>query len=185
MTPRASFFIGIMKKSEKSFFVANLTEELKGASSVVLVDYSGLNVKAQQDLKNKLREVGGKMLVVKNTLFKLAGEGAKVPKETLSDTALSGPTALVITEKDPIAPLQILGKFALEHDIPQLKVGVIEGSFQNKDTLVALSKLPSKEVLEGLVIGTIGAPLYGIVSTLQGNLQKLVYVLNAKVKGEG
>ena len=171
-----------MKKAQKSFFIDNLTEELKGASSVVLVDYSGLNVKAQQELKKRLGEVHAKMLVVKNTLFKLAGKGAKVPKEALTDTALLGPTALVLTEDDPIAPLQVLGKFALEHDIPQLKVGIIEGSFQDKDTLVRLSKLPGKDVLVGQVIGTIGAPLYGIVSVLQGNMQKLVYILQAKVK---
>lgn len=174
-----------MKKQEKSFFVQNLTEELRGANSVVLIDYSGLNVKTQQELKSKLKEVGARMAVVKNTLFKLAGESAKAPKEVLSDSVLAGPTALIISESDPIAPLQVLGKFALEHELPHLKVGVIEGSFQNKDSLTRLSKLPSRDILEGQAVGTIGAPLYGIVGVLQGNLQKLVYVINAKVKGKG
>ena len=173
-----------MKKQEKSIFVQNLVEELKGASSVVLVDYSGLNVKAQQDLKKKLREVNAKMLVVKNTLFKLAGKSAKVPRETLTDTVLTGPVALVITEEDPIAPLQVLGKFAAEHEIPQLKVGVIEGSFQDKETLVRLSKLPTKEILVGQVVGSIGAPLYGIVGVLHGNLQKLISILEQAKGGE-
>ncbi|MGD8744550.1 MAG: 50S ribosomal protein L10, partial [Candidatus Woesebacteria bacterium] len=98
-----------MKKSEKTFFVQNLTQELKAASSVVLVDYSGLDVKSQQELQRKLSEVEAKMLVVKNTLFKLAGKAAKVAEETLTDTVLSGPTALVITEADPIAPIQVIG----------------------------------------------------------------------------
>ncbi|MCH7641584.1 50S ribosomal protein L10 [Patescibacteria group bacterium] len=167
-----------MKKAEKSIFVQNLVEELKGASSVVLVDYSGLNVKAQQDLKKKLRAVNAKMLVVKNTLFKLAGKTANVPKEAMTDTVLTGPVALVVTEEDPIAPLQVLGKFAQEHEIPQLKVGVIEGSFQDKETLVRLSQLPAREVLVGQVVGSIGAPLYGIVGVLQGNMQKLLSVLD-------
>lgn len=172
-----------MKKQEKSLFVQNLTEELKGSSSVVLIDFSGLNVKTQQELKKRLKEVGAKMVVVKNTLFKLAGEKAKSPKEMLSDTVLKGPTALVLTEDDPIAPLQILGKFALEHKLPHLKVGIIDGSYQDEDSLIRLSKLPSKEILEGQVVGTIGAPLHGIVGVLQGNLQKLIYILNTKAKG--
>lgn len=171
-----------MKKAEKSFFIQNLTEELKGASSWVLIDYSSLNVKAQQELKSKLKEVGARMTVVKNTLFKLAGESAKAPKEILSDSALAGPTALIISEDDPIAPLQILGKFALEHEFPHLKVGIIEGSYQDKDSLIRLSKLPSKEILVGQAVGTIGAPLYGIIGALQGNLQKLVYILSEKAK---
>lgn len=174
-----------MKKSEKTFFVQNLIEELKGATSVVLVDYAGLNVQAQQKLKKQLAQVGAKLVVVKNTLFKLAGESAKVPKETLADSVLSGPTALVISEEDPIAPLQVLGQFASEHEIPQLKVGIIEGKFQDKEELINLSRLPSKEILVGQAIGAIGGPLYGIVRVLQGNLEKLVYILNAKVKGEG
>jgi large subunit ribosomal protein L10 len=172
-----------MKKVEKSFFVQNLAEELKAASSVVLIDYSGLSVKMQQDLKKRLKEVESKMLVVKNTLFKLAGVDAKISKEVLTDTVLTGPNALVFTEADPIAPLQVLGKFAKENEIPQLKVGVVEGSFQDKEELIALSKLPSKDALVGQVIGTIAAPTYGIVNVLQTNLQKLVYVLNEKAKG--
>lgn len=171
-----------MKKAEKSFFIQNLTEELKGSNSWVLIDYSGLNVKAQQELKSKLKEVGARMAVVKNTLFKLAGESAKAPKEILSDSVLAGPTALIISEDDPIAPLQILGRFALEHELPHLKVGVIEGSYQDKDSLIKLSKFSSKEILVGQAVGAIGAPLYGIVGVLQGNLQKLIYLLNEKAK---
>ena len=104
-----------MKKQEKIFFVENLTEELRSAKSVVLINYAGLSVKAQQELKKRLKEVGARMLVVKNTLLKRAGEAAKVDKEILSDTVLTGQTALVIAEDDPIAPLGVLGKFAKEN----------------------------------------------------------------------
>ena len=175
-----------MRKQEKSFFVQNLVEELKGATSVVLIDYSGLNVKAQQDLKKRLREVNAKMLVVKNTLFKLALDQAKIDKDDglPRDEVLRGPIALVVTEQDPIAPLSVLGKFAQEHELPQFKVGIVEGNFQDKETLVRLSKLPSKEVLVGQAVGTIGAPLYGIVGVLQGNLQKLVSVLEQAKGGD-
>ena len=171
-----------MKKAEKTFFVQNLTEELKSATSVVLINFSGLSVKMQQDLKKRLKETGAKMIVTKNTLLKRAGEVAKTPAEALTDTVLTGPTALVVTESDPISPLQILYKFTKEFEVPQLKVGIIEGLFQNKESLEKLAKLPGKDALFAQAVGSISAPLYGIVGVLNANMQKLIYILNSKVK---
>ena len=172
-----------MKIQEKTFFVQNLSEVLKGAKSIILVDYSGLSVPMQQELKKKLKEVGAKMVVVKNTLFKLAGKDAKVLDNVLTDTVLTGQTALVLALEDPVAPLGILAKFAQEYEVPQLKVGIVEGSFQDKESLDVLSKLPGKDVLLIQTVGAIAAPAYGLVGTLQTNLQKLTYILDSKVKG--
>lgn len=171
-----------MNKTEKSLFVQNLTEEIKASSAVVLVDYAGLSVKMQQDLKERLSEVNARMVVAKNTLFRLAATEAKSPKEVYEDSAISGPTAIIMTEDDPIAPLQVVSKFAKEFEIPNLKVGVVEGSFQDKDGLTTLSRLPSKDVLYAQTVGAIGGPLFGIVSTLQANMTKLVYVLSEASK---
>ncbi len=167
-----------MKKGQKTFFVENLAEELKSANSVVLINFAGMGVKTQQELKKRLKEVDAKMVVIKNTLFRLAGEKVKLPTETLSDTALAGQTALIITEKDPITPLQVLAKFTKEFEVPQLKVGIVEGYFQNEEELTKLSKLPGKDGLVAQVVGAIASPMYGLIGTLQGNLQKLVFVLN-------
>jgi large subunit ribosomal protein L10 len=167
-----------MKKGQKTFFVENLAEELKSANSVVLINFAGMGVKTQQELKKRLKEVDAKMVVVKNTLFKLAGEKIELPKETLSDTALAGQTALIITERDPITPLQVLAKFTKEFEVPQLKVGIVEGYFQNEEELIKLSKLPGKDGLVAQVVGAIASPMYGLIGTLQGNLHKLVFVLN-------
>jgi large subunit ribosomal protein L10 len=173
-----------MKKGEKSFFVANLAEELKSAKSTILINFSGMGVKTQQELKKRLSEVNARMMVVKNTLFKLAGKEAKIPKETLTDSVLAGQTALILADEDPISPLQILAKFTKEFEVPQLKVGIVEGYFQDKEALITLSKLPGKEALVTQAVGAIGAPIYSLMGTLQGNLQKLVFVLNqAKLKG--
>ncbi len=171
-----------MKRQEKPFFVSNLTEELKSASSVVLIDYSGMNVKTQQELKKNLKEVGAKLIVVKNTLFALAAKEAKFTKKTTTDTVLKGQTALIVTEDDPIAPLQILAKFASEFEVPQLKVGVVEGSFQDKDALETLSKLPGKDVLLAQVVGSIGSPVYGLIGTLNAKMQELIYTLEQASK---
>jgi len=171
-----------MKKSEKILFVQNLTEELKSSTGVILVNYSGLTVKAQQELKKRLKAVDARMLVVKNTLLRLSGKGAHVSEDVLSDGVLSGPTALVITEADPIAPLSLLHKFSQEFETPQFKVGLIDGKFQDFDTLIKLAQLPGKEVLSAQLVGTIAGPMYGLAATLQANLEKLVYIL--KTRGE-
>jgi large subunit ribosomal protein L10 len=169
-----------MKKTEKTFFVENLTEELKSATGAVLVDYKGLSVSAQQELQKRLKGVDARMSVVKNTLFKLASQKANLDVNLKDDQALEGPSALIITENDPIAPLQVIAKFAKEYEIPQFKIGIVEGKFQDKNTLEILSKLPSRQILYSQVVGATAAPLYGLVGTLQANMQKLIYILSQK-----
>jgi large subunit ribosomal protein L10 len=173
-----------MKRQEKTFFVQNLTEELKTAKSVILVNYAGLSVKMQQELKKRLKKADAKMLVVKNTLFRLAGKAAKIPEETLADTVLTGQTALIIAEDDPVSPLQILAKFAQEFEVPKLKIGIVEGIFQDEEKLIKLSKLPGKDTLIAQAVGTIASPLTGLVGTLEANMQKLVFILEQKSKKE-
>lgn len=171
-----------MKKAEKSVFIENLTNDLKDAKSVVLVNYAGLSVKSQQDLKARLKEVDGRMVVVKNTLLKLAAQKAGINSEVLTDTILSGQTALIIADNDPVGPIQVLGKFAKEFETPKFKVGVVEGLFQDEASLSKLSTLPGKDALLSQILGTLMSPSYGLVGTLNGNLQKLVYILDQKAK---
>jgi large subunit ribosomal protein L10 len=169
-----------MKKAEKPVFVENLTAELASAKSVVLINFAGLSVKSQQELKRRLLEVDAKMVVVKNTLLKRAGQAAKIPSDTITDSVLTGQTALVIGASDPLSPIQVLGKFASQFEVPSFKVGVIEGAFQDNDSLVKISKLPGKDALLGQLLGTLLSPSYGLVGTLNANMQKLIYVLKAK-----
>lgn len=171
-------------KQKKEQLVEKLSHELSGAAALVLVDYAGLTVKAQQDLKKRLKTVSAKMIVVKNTLLKIAGSSAKLTDEFLEDTALTGPTALVIASDDPIAPIQALASFAKEFELPHLKVGIVEGNFQNQQNLHKLATLPSKSQLQAQVVGAVSAPLYGLVGTLQGNSQKLVFILSEYSKSQ-
>ena len=175
-----------MKKAEKILFTDNLTAELKSAKSFVLINYTGLSVSSQQELKKRLKEVGAKMLVVKNTLLKRASETAKIDKEMLTDEVLSGQTALVISEDDPISFIQVLGKFTKEFiseagfPVPQMKVGIVDGLFQDNATLAKLATLPGRDVLLSQLLGSLMSPSYGLVGTLNANLQKLVYILSQK-----
>ena len=178
------FSLKAVKKAEKTIFFDNLTEELKSAKAVVLVNFAGLSVKMQQELKRRLKAVNARMEVVKNTLLKRAGEAAKVDKEILTDTVLTGQTALIIADDDQIAPLSVLGKFAKEFNVPQLKVGTIEGSFQNTESLARLSTLPGRDVLLGQLLGVLTGPMYGLTGTLGANMQKLIHILQNVRKPE-
>jgi large subunit ribosomal protein L10 len=169
-----------MKKAEKTFFVDNLTEEIKAAKGLVVINYAGLNVAAQRELKKRLKEVGAEMVVVKNTLLKRAGEAAKVDAKILEDSVLTGQTALVVCDEDPVSPIQVLGRFAKEYEVPQLKVAIIEGAFQDTESLIKISTLPGRDALLGQVLGTLMSSPYGLVGVLNANMQKLVYILKAK-----
>jgi len=172
----------IMKKQEKTFFVENLAEELKDTTGVVLVNYSGMDVKSQQKLKKELKNSGAKMIVVKNTLLKLASEKAGIDKSFINEEFLKGQNALVITTKDPISPISVLGKFSKENNTPKLRIGVVDGSFQDEKALEILSTLPGKDVLLGQVLGSLMSNLYNLTGTLNSNLQNLVSILDQKSK---
>ena len=173
-----------MKKLEKIGFAKKLTETLQSASSYVLIDFSGMDVAVQNELKKRLKEAGAQFLVVKNTLFKRAG-ATTAPKEVLTDTVLEGQTALIITAGDPISPIQTLGKFINEFQLPKVKVGVVEGLFQDKESIIKIGNLPSKEVLAAQVLGVIASPAYNLVGTLEAKMQELLFILKIKSEKEG
>lgn len=171
-----------MIKADKPDFVRDLAKDLSSAKTIVLVDYKGLGVKSQQELKKRLKAVGATMIVAKNTLFARSAKEAKLPDEVAQDEVLTGQIAYIMTTQDPIAPIQVLAKFAGEFEVPQLKVAVVEGTFQDNANLITLSKLPSKEILLAQAVGAVASPLYGLVSVTQANIQKLLYILQAKAK---
>lgn len=177
------------KRSEnrikKEQAVSELADDLKNANSTALIDFKGMNVSLQQDLKSKLKIVGARMFVSKNSLFKLAAKKASLPNEICEDNLLSGQTALVFSKEDPVAPIQTIGKFIKQFELPVMKAAVIEGKFSDSNDLVRISELPSKEVLFGQAVGAVSGPLYGFLGVLNGKMQELVYTLNEASKGKG
>lgn len=171
-----------MQKAEKSLLVDNLAAELTDAKGVVLVNYAGLGVKSQQELKKRLKEAGAKMFVVKNTLLLRAMQSAKIDPKMVEPAFLTGQTAIVVAGTDAVAPISVLGKFAKEFEVPQMKVGVVEGSFQDEAALIKIAALPGKDALLGQVLGALMSSMYQLVGTLNSPMQGLVYTLSAKAK---
>ena len=150
----------------KKPIVDEISAHVKDAQSVVLVNYAGLTVEQDTKLRKELREAGVVYKVYKNTMMKRAF--AETPYETLVQH-LDGPNAIAISQDDATAPARILGKFASETDGKfNLKAGMVEGQIYDEQGVVALSKIPSKDVL-----------LAQLVGSLQGPIQKLAALLKA------
>ena len=147
----------------KKQVVAELVEKFNAAKTVVVVDYRGLTVAQATKLRKQLREAGVEYRVVKNTLLSIAAKEAGA--EALVPT-FKGVTAIAFGGEDLIAPAQIIAKFAKDNKLPEIKGGLLEGEFLDKDGVVALGELPSKEVL-----------LAQVASCFQAPIQRMAYVL--------
>ena len=146
--------------------VDQLTEMLKNAVSFVLVDYKGITVEEDTKLRRELREANVHYSVEKNTMLRFALKNAGI--EGLDDV-LEGTTAIAVSNDDQTAPARILGKFASDTEEKfNLKAGMVEGQIYDEKGVIALSKIPSKDVL-----------LAQLVGSLQGPIQKLAAILKA------
>lgn len=160
---------------EKKKIVADLTEKIKNANSGVIVDYKGITVAEDTDLRRKLREAGIDYSVVKNTITKFAVDNVGLNG---LDDVLNGTTALALSD-DLVAPAKFLCEFAKKNDKMKIKAGFVEGKVISMDEVKALASLPSKEVLIAKVLGGFNAPISGFVNVLNGNIRGLVVALNA------
>ena len=140
----------------KQPIVEAISEEIKDAQSVVLVDYRGLTVAQDTELRKQLREAGIIYKVYKNTMIKRAIEGTEF--EGLTD-CLEGPSAIAISKEDATAPARILCKFAKDAQKLELKGGVVEGNVYDVDALNELAKIPSREELLSKLLGSMQSPI--------------------------
>ncbi len=163
-------------KNKKQQIVSEIKDKFERATSVVLVNYRGLNVKEVTELRKRFRDAGADYKVYKNTLMTRAlnelGEENLIPQ-------LIGPNAIAFGYDDSVAPAKILSDFAKTYGKLEIKAGIVEGTFVDADGVKALADLPTKEVLIAQVLGGLNSPITGFVNVLQGNIRNLVYVLNA------
>ena len=143
--------------SEKQAVVAALVESLKAANSGVLVDYKGITVAEDTALRHELRENGVEYAVVKNTLLRRALDDVNLGE---LDEVLNGTTSMAISKDDPIAPMRIVNKYAKQMgDRFNIKAGFMDGKVLPLEDVLALSELPSKEVLLAQVLGMLLTPI--------------------------
>lgn len=147
----------------KKAVVESLTGKIKEASSVVFVDYKGISVAQDTELRKQFREAGVEYSVVKNTLTNFAAKNAGYDFSEV----LNGTTAMASTTGDPIAPARIVCEFAKKNkNILSIKGGVVEGSVLSADQLNGFGELPSKSALVASVLGTFLAPISSLAFVL-------------------
>jgi len=166
----------MLTKDQKKDLVKNLSERLSKIKAAVFADYSGLNVAKMTELRRKLRAQGIDMQVAKKTLIDLAVKDAKI--ENTETKNMAGQVALIMGYDDEIAPAKIMYSFARSEEKLKILGGVLENKFINSQGVLELAKLPSRPELLAKAVGSIAAPLSGLVNVLQGNLRGLVYVLS-------
>ncbi|MFA5113575.1 MAG: 50S ribosomal protein L10 [Candidatus Margulisiibacteriota bacterium] len=166
----------------KKKVVDELKEKISRATVMVVSDYHGYSVKQITELRKKLRPEGSELRIIKNTLIERAVDesGLGQIKEHLK-----GSTALLLGYKDAVAPLKVLVKFIKDNEKGSIRAGLVDKTLFNDKELNEMSKLPSREVLIGKVVGGFKSPLYGLANVLSGPIRKLVYAIDAIKKQKG
>ena len=147
----------------KKAVVDSLTGKIQNATSVVFVDYKGITVAQDTELRKQFREAGVEYSVVKNTLTNFAAKNAGYDFSEV----LNGTTAMDSTTGDPIAPARIVCEFAKKNkNTLSIKGGVVEGSVLTAEQLNGFGELPSKNALVASVLGTFLAPISSLAFVL-------------------
>jgi large subunit ribosomal protein L10 len=166
-----------ISKKKKQELVADYADRLSRSKAVIFTDYRGLSVKDQENLRRQLWESDSAFQVIKNTLLQraLQDAGMSVPEE-----ALIGPTALGYCFEDVAVVVKILSAFAKETERLAFKGGLLGSQYIGTKDVEVLATLPSRDVLLGQVVGSMQAPISGLVNVLAGPLRGLANVLRAR-----
>ena len=166
----------MLTRSQKEEVVKDLTEKIKASKSIVFADYSGVKTNDINELKSRLKKEGTNLRVIKKKLVDLSLKNAKIEVDIKS---LPGQLAITISDNDEVAPARVLSKFAKENENLKILGGVLGVKEMSAKEVSDLAKLPSKEEMLAKLVGTLNAPLTGLVNVLSGNTRGLVTVLKA------
>lgn len=160
----------------KANVVESAQEKYQRAAGVIFTDYRGLKVKEIQSLRKQLKEKGGELHVIKNTLFrKAAGDDSA----NISEEMTSGPTAYAFVYENESDCAKVLFDFAKASKKLVVKGGVLGGKEFSGDAVESLSKLPPRDVLIAQVIGVISAPLSNLVGIIEALYADPIRVIGA------
>ncbi len=173
-----------MDRNEKERIVAELTEQLRQAETLIVADYRGLTTKDLEALRRELSQHGARFAIVKNTLTRRAAEAAGVEAVL---ALLEGPSALAFleTDGDPVAVAKALRQTARTTRVLEIRGGLLEGRQLTADEMERLATLPSAEVVRGEVLAAIVAPLNAVVALVNAPLRELVGLIDARIEQLG
>jgi large subunit ribosomal protein L10 len=147
----------VLTRTQKEEQVSELNEKFSRAKSVYVADYRGLNVAAADNLRHRIRQGGDgdfEYRVAKNSVLRRASADLDVAGLV---SHFEGPTAVAISFSDPVGLAKILSDFAKDHEVFELKGGMVDGEVIDTAQIAALAKLPSMDALRGMIIGLLQA----------------------------
>lgn len=160
----------------KAAVVAEIKEKIQSAQSMVFLDYRGLTVEEVTELRSQFRAAGVEYKVLKNTLIQRAANEAELAG---LEPFLSGPTAVAFGIQDPVAPAKILTEYIKKTKKTTIKGGVLEGQVIDAKGVEALANMPSREQLLAKMLGSMNAPITGLMTVLGGTISAFVRALDA------
>ncbi len=169
-----------MPNQKKIDQVTELADLFSSSDTIIMADYKGTSVSDLSGLRRALNNSSAKFKIAKNTLAKLAAE--KSNKEALSEE-ITGPLGFVLSNEDPSQLTKILFKYAEENNLDfNIKKGLVNNDLVDEDTLLKLSKLPSREILLAKLMGSLNSATTKLVFVLQGTIQGFDTVLQRHVE---
>lgn len=173
-----------MDRAQKTALAGTVKERFDKMTSVVLLDFKGLNVEAVTKLRNEFRKQGVEYKVIKNTLIRQAIKDQ--PWAEAFGKSLVGMTGVAFSFEDPSAAAKIVKAFRKDNEKLKVKGGLVDGQIVAADRVETdLANMPGKDELRAQLLATLQAPLVQFVQLLQAPAQNLVYVLKAKEDSAG
>jgi large subunit ribosomal protein L10 len=166
-------------RAEKKFLIDEVTGHLKKSEYVILANFTKLTVSETAELRKRLNPLGAEFHVVKNSSLRVAAKALGLPE---LDSALGGPTAVVVGGKDSAGVAKVLKGFFKESQKVEVKAAVLGKKFITADEVSQLAELPSLEALRAQLLGLLNQPGTMLVRVLNAVPQGVVNVLQAKVR---
>jgi large subunit ribosomal protein L10 len=163
-----------LNREQKAAVIDEIAAEIQGAEAIYAVDYRGISVPAAADLRTKLREADASFRIVKNTLTERAADKAEVGE---LKELLQGPTALTFVRGDAALAAKALSDHARITETLEFKGGFMNGAALSADDIKSLSRLPSRDVLYGQLVGIVASPITGLVRGLGSLVSGLAIAL--------
>lgn len=165
-----------MDKTEKEKYVEDLRGRLKESGATFIAEYSAVKAVDMNVFRRTLREASAEFMVVRNTLARRALKDT--PEEHLAEH-IQGPVAFAFSYKDAATAAKKLVEFAKDHSGVNFKAAALGARVLDEGEIKGLAELPSREVLLAKLIGSVNAPVSGLVGVLSGVPRKLLYTLSA------
>ena len=169
------------QKTDKNADLEQIKSVLEEHPTVLICAFEGLKVEEDHQLRNRVREAGGRYRVIQNRLAQLASKGTAF-EESLAD--LRGMTSLACAGEDPLSLVKALVAYAKEHPSFQFKSGVVEGRVLDVDALHQLAILPGKEAIYAKLLFLINAPAQQLLSVISAPARDLAIVIDQGVEEE-